>query len=510
MFGEVFGNGGRQGFPAGLREQLGAAIGVMLVGGPGGPGGINPLITGDELSYHDGDQILLPNGMLPGRARQILDRMEEEQETETQFDKKFLYRPDDGAYATAQVIKKRYGMHIGEKIDMGFFGGIKPPETRTIKIGFDESVQVPWGLISIPTLPGLEMMLCDRHPDRDYGLVFELHVTAPRKYKKEIEEFFADVEQYLKEHSIYRGKALRGADRLEFLDLSEFDPDKIVFADSVTNILKGTVWSVIRHTQTLRDEGVSRKKAVLLYGPYGTGKTSAGQLTAKIAGENGWTFLSAGPDDDIEDVLQTARLYMPAVVFVEDIDTQASSGEDDEASELLDAFDGITAKGGELVIMMTTNHFERIHKGMLRPGRLDGVVEVNGLDRHGVERLIKAVVKPGKLAIDIDYDVVHKAMDGFFPAFVRGALDRAVTFAIDRLNGQGNYVLNTEDLVGAADSLRPQLEALHAAAEGERIPTLDATLKGAFLDMARQAVHGTHVEGSALTLSVPALNGNGH
>ncbi len=509
---QIFGKNGPPGITPEMAQQLSAGGMVMIVGpgGAGMPGMGSNLITGDEIEYHDGSKISLPNGMSPGQAYKILERLEDEQETETQFDRKFRYRPDDGAHATAQVIRARYGMSIGEAM-VSFFGS-KPPETRTITVGLNETMQVPWGLISIPTLPGLEMMLCDRHPDPDYGKVFELHVTAPRKYKKEIESFFEAVEHYLRDHSIYRGKALRGANRLEFLDMSEFDSSKIVFADEVTHMLNGTVWSVIRHTAALREEGIPRKKAVLLYGPYGTGKTSAGQYTAEIAIKNGWTFLSAGPGDKIEDVLQTARLYMPAVVFVEDIDTQASSGEADEASLLLDSFDGITAKGGELVIVMTTNHFSLIHKGMLRPGRLDGVVEVNSLDRNGVERLIKAVVNPGKLDPNVDFGAVYMAMEGFFPAFVRGALDRAVTFAIDRLDGARNYMLNTQDLVGAANSLRPQLDALNAASEGERVPTLDVVLGKAITRASQEAFHGTRMEysshGDGYEVSVPALNGN--
>lgn len=513
-FEEIFGS---DKIPKNFEDKLSdGSLNLMVVGGDfglGGMGGIfgsSPLITGDEISYHqDGPKIMLPEGMSPNTARKILDRVEQEQETETTFEKSFRYRPDDGAWAAAQVIRQRYGMSIGERIDMGFFGS-KPPETKTITVSLGKTMQVPWGLLSIPTLPGLEILLCSHHDD-DYGRVFVIHATGPRKYKSEIEAFFVEVETYLQEHSIYRGQALRGADRLDFLDLSEFDASKVVFSNEVTDMLKGTVWSVIRHTDALREEGIPRKKAVLLHGPYGTGKTSAGQLTAQIAVENGWTFLSAGPDDDVDDVLMTARLYMPAVVFVEDIDTQASTADADEASALLDAFDGITAKGGELVVLLTTNHFERIHKGMLRPGRLDGVVEVNSLDREGVELLIRAVVNPEKLDQDIDFDAVYAAMDGFFPAFVKGATDRAVTFAIDRLDGARNYTLSTDDLVSAASSLRPQLEALNEANEGERVPTLDATLTATITSAAQTAVEGAKLQEGfgGYTLRVPALNGNG-
>jgi transitional endoplasmic reticulum ATPase len=38
---------------------------------------------------------------------------------------------------------------------------------------------------------------------------------------------------------------------------------------------------------------------------------------------------------------------------------------------------------------MTTNHKDEIHKGMLRPGRLDAIIEIGAMDRPGVEKLAR-------------------------------------------------------------------------------------------------------------------------
>lgn len=246
--------------------------------------------------------------------------------------------------------------------------------------------------------------------------------------------------------------------------------------------LEGSLWAVLRHREVLKADGVRIKRALLLEGPYGCGKTSAGQLTALEAVKAGWTFIAARPGrDNINEVLKTAKLYEPAVVFIEDVDNQTATSNTDDVAKLLETFDGITSKGSELALLMTTNHFERIHKGMLRPGRIDAVVEVADLDRNGVERLIKAVVNPDRLAAAVDYDKVYESMQieiggktvGFYPAFIREALERAKTFAVGRLGGSTNYVLDTADLVGAAVSLHAQLKAQQTANEGEKAPLLD-------------------------------------
>jgi transitional endoplasmic reticulum ATPase len=163
------------------------------------------------------------------------------------------------------------------------------------------------------------------------------------------------------------------------------------------------------------------------------------------------------------------------VVFIEDIDNETSTGDTEKVSRLLEALDGATSKGSEIMLVVTTNHLDRIHKGMLRPGRFDAVIEIAALDAAGVERLIKAVVGDRKLDPDTDYAQVAKAMAGFFPAFVREAVDRARTLAITR-HGR-TYTLSTDELVAAAETLNAQLRAMEAATEGEPTPTLDATFR---------------------------------
>jgi hypothetical protein len=103
-------------------------------------------------------------------------------------------------------------------------------------------------------------------------------------------------------------------------------------------------------------------------------------------------------------------------------------------------------------------------------------------------------VDPTKLDAATDFDAVAVAMEGFLPAFVKESLTRAVMFAIDRQGGQRTYTIGTEDLVNSAHSLRPQLEALEGAGEGERRPALDQAfthvIKGAVKALSTADEHG--------------------
>lgn len=489
MFNEIFGEGAPFTGPDDPRLAQLMPMLIAVAGGAGIPGRI---AADGQVGFHQNSQIFLPLGMGYEEAFRILQRHQRDSETPTTWNRKFNYRPDDGAHATHVVLRRMFGMAIGETQEVGGFFGTQviPSETRDIAIAFNKRIQVPWGTVSVPRLPSLELNLCDQHSHPEYGRVFDLHAVGPRKYKAEVEAIFEAIEEELRVNSIYRGKALTGSNDLEFFDIDGFDPKQVVFSDPVEQTLEAKLWAPLRYPEAIRRQGVSLKRAVLLCGPFGTGKTSAAMITGQIALRNGWTFLSAKTGDDIEDVLRTARLYQPALVLYEDIDREADNADKAGLAQLLDTFDGITSKGGDLMMVLTTNHTEDVPQGMLRPGRLDAVVKIAELDRGGTERLIKATVPAGKLNDTVDYDNVFTAMDGYLPAFAREAVSSAVLFAINRLKGGEDFVLTTEDLVAAAESLRDQFDAYNAADEGLRQPPLEEM----FGKIVQAAINGGHID----------------
>ncbi|QGJ92010.1 AAA-ATPase [Gordonia phage Keelan] len=445
---------------ADLARQIGSE--VRESGGVGR----DAVITGDLVKFHEGQWISVPKGMTYKRAREILDRLEREAETMTDVNRIFRYSIWDGVVAVNRVIKERFGATFG--IAQHSMFGTTPPQTVDLAVDVGQVEQFPWGTVALPTL-GDDASLEISGARKDGVQCLYLTASVRKKHSPKIEEFFRAVEEELKSNSIYRSKSIIGtSNQPEFLDLRQFNPNEVVFSDEALATMNGTLWSVLEHRDVLKAEGIRTKRSILLEGPYGTGKTSAGFLTAQKANENGWTFISAKPGEDINEVLAFARLYQPSVVFFEDVDGQTSSSDDHEVQRLLESFDGLTSKGAELCLVMTTNHYERIHKGMLRPGRIDAVIPIRDLDRGGVEKLITAIVPSGKLSETVDFDKVYEAMEQFLPAFVRESLERAKTYAIARLDGATNYVLETDDLVLAAKGLRPQLEDQLKAREGEK------------------------------------------
>jgi transitional endoplasmic reticulum ATPase len=427
----------------------------------------------DDQIARRGTELVLPQDMEPQEAIPFLEEYVERMESSTDFERTYQYRPFDGAVALNRALLRVFGTTGIPQSQWSFFGRQRP-QLVTINVDVDETTQVPWGLLEVPMING--RMLVSQSMSPTFGPLFSLTVTAPRKYRAAIEGLFAVVEEELKRESIYRGKAVDGQPTPEFVDLSTVDPAEVIYSDDTQAQLEANIWSTLRYTAVHRKAGLPRKRAVLLEGPYGTGKTLAAFLTAQIAVENGWTFLYCRPaQDDLFTVMATARLYQPAVVFFEDVDAIAQDGDADAVGQLLDVFDGIKAKGTEILAVLTTNHKERIHRAMIRPGRLDAVVHIGALDQGGIERMTRATVAAENLGDDLDFEPIAGAMDGFLPAFVREAIDRAKRYSIARNDGELG-TLATEDFVLAAEGLRPQLDLMGEAGEGIKPDALGVAL----------------------------------
>lgn len=420
------------------------------------------------------NKISLPLAMSTAKGAKILSEAASAEAEFEDFNKTFKFRPWDGAAALVRVMRKYFGTSGKGKAIKTMFGSI-PPQNIEIEVAYGETITVPWGQIDFAHLEGTISL--GSSYDAEYGQLFSVSVSCPKKYQASVHGFFALLEAELKTGSIYKGKAIRGTDNPRFL--APGVDDSIVYNDEVYAALDQAVWGPIRHTELLRSQRVKVDPKVLLHGPYGTGKSEAGRMTAEVAVQHGWTFISYnsgdGTQDDLKKTIQTARLLSPAVVFVEDVDIYAEDQGSHAQSRLLEMFDGISSKGHEVMIVMTSNKVDNLSKGMLRAGRINKMIEIGALNKEATEKLIR-IVNKGQLAEDLDFDAIHAATEGYEPAFIRQTFDDARQSALirhsDELIKLGEYTiqratqfkLETRDFVTAANIMRPQHDK-HAAAD---------------------------------------------
>jgi hypothetical protein len=457
----------------------------------------------NSVAYTDETRIGVPRTMALKSAATTLAAAAQAQEEERAFVRVFKARPWDGAWATVNVMHEFFGS-TGRGISTATFFGLVKTRMITVEVGFGRTAEVPWGHLEAPVFEGT--ISFDSITDPALGHLFELTVTAPQKYETSIVGFFRLIDDWLSERSIYKGQAIRGTDDPAFLP--PYVPSSIVYTHQVTASLETAVWGVIRNREILKNDRRKVNTRTLLFGPYGTGKSEAGRLTADIAVRHGVTFIQVETGatlTDLEQSAATARLLAPAVLFIEDVDLLVSDSPDSPAqqSRVLELFDGISSKSDDVMILMTSNKPAAFSKGMLRAGRVDQMIEIGALDRHATETLIRTVIGEDRLAGDLDFDTVWKAVDCFEPAFVRAVFDQAGAAALmrnaDQLRAEGfdeaqirqnapQYVLTTADFIAAADLLRPQHD-MHTAKSDQFVPEpLSQTLTSLLTDSVHAAL----------------------
>lgn len=417
---------------------------------------LGKLTVPEDGVIFEGDKLIAPEqfaGDIPGLV-EYLEKYNEGLNAEFDINRTFPYRPFDGANAFQEVLKRVWGTSGIGKVTWTMFGPQRP-EYHTVECGVGKNLQVPWGRVAYEPLNATFDLGARR--DAEKGVLFHISATAPKRHRGRVEAIFQLIEEHLRSHSIYRGKAITAAEQPGFVPVDNLNPDSVVYSQDVIDKLDANVWSVIDYTDTYREQGLKLKRAVLLEGPHGTGKTLAGVLTAQHAVAHGWTYILVRPEDDVLDALKTAVLYAPAVVQIEDIEKVAGvEGQTAQfMSKVLDVLDSASNKHVDVVTVFTTNNVESIHRGALRPGRLDAVITIGNLDAQGFERLVRSTIRPQMLG-EVDFVKVAEAMRGFLPSFVVEASTRALRYSIARGKGKPTAI-STVDLVHSADALRPQL-----------------------------------------------------
>jgi mitochondrial chaperone BCS1 len=197
--------------------------------------------------------------------------------------------------------------------------------------------------------------------------------------------------------------------------------DSVVLDEGVVKRLHDDIHGFFARRDWYAQMGIPWRRGYLLYGPPGTGKTSvafalAGELHLKLC-----ALSLTNPkltDNVMADLLQ--RTPPRSLILLEDIDAFFNAREKQDArvqisfSGLLNALDGVGAQEGRIIVL-TTNHHERLDAALIRPGRIDVTVELGNasptqlrglLERFlpttpdaaaRIERLL-ALYKPGSMS----------------------------------------------------------------------------------------------------------------
>jgi len=161
-------------------------------------------------------------------------------------------------------------------------------------------------------------------------------------------------------------------------------------SDMTALLQESQTW--IKKKDWFLDRGVPWKRGFLFYGKPGTGKTKFGMALAQELNIPIFIFdLASMTNADLVRSYQNYQVDSGRVVLIEDIDavfdkrtnvtaTQQSPGLTFDC--LLNTLDGVETGNGTLVII-TTNDPSKLDDALIRPGRIDRKLQLQGLDRAG-------------------------------------------------------------------------------------------------------------------------------
>lgn len=420
--------------------------------------------SGIEFS---GDKIILPDGMDAKKAANWLLEWDESQNTAISFNQVFNCHPLEGAYALYLALKDKYGF-VSVKGTPGFFGD-NPPRMMNIQINATESVQIPWGVMDIPNIKG---RMATAITVEGTTPKFMLEASILKKDENKLVELCALIRENIEKYSIYRGSAFRIEFAIEprecmneehhpkFMDTSGISEEQLMLNEYTYNLIDISIFTPIKNSALCRELSIPLHRGILLEGQYGTGKTLAATVTAKLCVDNGWTFIYVNNTEQLAQALEFARAYTPCVLFAEDVDRVMNGIRTYNMDSILNAVSGVDSKDTEIMLVLTTNHVEEINQAMLRPGRLDAVITVEAPNKDTVKRLIH-LYGDGALPENINLDSVSETLTGYIPAIIREVVERAKLASLSK----GDKLISAKDLSLMADSMVNQVNLLNRDTE---------------------------------------------
>lgn len=453
------------------------------------------VIAVTEIVRH-GEQLILPEDMSLPQAMDLLERRAEYEKEITAFREEYDVLPYDGAHALAEVLINKFGWAPATSTP-GFFGDT-PPQLINVETAPNVFASVPWGRFSLPNIKGhIETSVAMK----EGRFTFAIDANVLRMNEETVRSLFAEVREYLKTGSIYKGKAIKirfldndgtplRMPEPKFLDTSKINPDGLIYAADVQASVETNLFTPVSRAADCIANGIPVKRGILLSGTFGTGKTMAATVASRLAVDAGITYVYVPRANELSHAIEFAKQYQsPAcVIFCEDIDREVNGDRSVAMDDILNILDGIDTKNANIITVLTTNDLDSINAAMLRPGRLDAVIHVTPPDAAAVEKLVRLY---GGAAIDADTDLsgVGVALDGTIPAVIAEVVKRAKLSQL-RLQPVGSKVekISAEALTEAAKTMAAQITLLKARSEAKVVvPTIDGILKGYIADGASEA-----------------------
>jgi proteasome regulatory subunit len=211
--------------------------------------------------------------------------------------------------------------------------------------------------------------------------------------------------------------------------------------------IKEVIELPLRKPELFKKVGIQPPKGILLHGPPGTGKTLLAKAVAAstnatfieiVASELVQKFIGEGAKL-VKEIFVLAKNKSPAIIFIDELDALASKRVDVGTSgerevqrtfmQLLAEIDGFKHLG-DVKVIGCTNRKDILDPAVIRPGRLDRLIEVPLPCKEGVKQIFNIHTKNMTLDKKINIDKLISKMENFSGAEIKAVCTEAGYFAI--------------------------------------------------------------------------------
>ncbi|MFJ1702926.1 ATP-binding protein [Kitasatospora sp. NPDC088346] len=243
--------------------------------------------------------------------------------------------------------------------------------------------------------------------------------------------------------------------------------DRVAGMEAEKNLIERRVVLPLAEPERAARHGVRPPRAIALFGPPGTGKTT---FARAVASRLGWPFVELLPsrladEGNLAAALRTAFARIArlerVLVFIDEVEEVAPTraegavgGMHGVTNELLKLIPGFR-EGEERLLVCATNSIRSLDSAFLRPGRFDYLIPIGTPDAEARAAIWSryAVTRT-----DVDLELLVRRTELFTPADIEHAARIAAQAAFERDLGElGSHPAGatTEDYLAAIAQCRP-------------------------------------------------------